>query len=370
MRTQRWLRILGLGTWLVAGSTSIVRFAGPFNHPGWTWVGAFVSFGLVFLTTSDRRTPRPLRVVGLAAQAALAVLLAFLGMPAFEGALLALVAAQVPMVLPLWVSAPWAALQAVPLWIVLAHTRDNLELAKSVSSYLGFAAFATGAVHLFEAEHRARVELDRTVGELVATRTMLAESTRIAERARISRDLHDVLGHHLVALSLKLDLARRTAAGDARAALDELYGVVQQMLKDVRATVHALRSEDAVDLGSALRALLRRIPELEAHVDLPEELTIAEPERAHAAFRCVQEALTNVLKHADATNVWISGRHEAGDLELRVDDDGRGARALEPGKGLRGMRERIEGVGGKLEVMARKGGGTTVLARIPTKEDQ
>ena len=368
MRTERWLRILGLSTWLVAGSTSVVSFGAPLQHPGWTWVSAFLAFGVVFLITSDRRTPRAVRVGGLAVQAVLAGLLAVLGMPAFEGALLALVAAQVPMVLPLWVSVPWVALQAVPLGLALAHTRVPLEIVKSLATYLGFAAFAAGAVHLFESEHRARVELDRTVRELVATRTLLAESTRVAERVRISRDLHDTLGHHLAALAINLDLARRRAPNEARAPLDEMHASVQQMLRDVRAIVSELRTSDAVDLGAAIRALVEKVPGIEVELDLPQDLGVADPERAHAAFRCVQEATTNVLKHAEATRVRVSARADDAMLELCVEDDGRGADGLEPGRGLRGMRERVEAVGGTLEVVTRAGGGTTVLARIPTRE--
>jgi signal transduction histidine kinase len=366
VRTERWLRIIGIGTWLIAGSTSIAHY--DFARRGfWVWAVSFLAFGAVFWITSDHRVSRTVRVAGLVVQAALAVVCTFIGMPLFEGALLALVAAQVPMVLPLWASVPWAAVQVVPLWIVLEHTYDRIEITKSITSYLGFSAFAIAAVHLFQAEHRARVELDRTVGELRGTRAMLEESTRVAERVRISRELHDVLGHHLAALSIRLDLARRTANEESRGTLDETWTSVKQMLTDVRATVQRLRADDAVNLGRSLRTLFAKTPGIELKLDLPEELMVPDPERAHAAFRCVQEAVTNVLKHAQASRVRIVAKRVADNLEICVEDDGRGTGVLEPGSGLSGMRERIEAVDGTLEITKTPGGGTTVLARIPLR---
>jgi signal transduction histidine kinase len=369
VRTERWLRIIGLPVWLVAGSTSFVRFAADFEPRTFApWASCYVAFAVVFWSMWHPRASHELRVAGLATQAALGILLTFLGMPLFEGAALAIVAAQAPMVLPLWASIAWATAQIVPLWIVLSHTYRGAEITKSITSYLGFSAFALAAVHLFEAEHRARVELDRALRELVATRTLLAESTRVAERVRISRELHDVLGHHLAALAIHLDLARRTADERSRGALEETLASVQRMLGDVRAAMQELRAGDAIDLGRALRAMVGSLPGLTVQLDMPDELTVADPERAHAAFRCVQEAITNVLKHAGASKVRVVVVHEAGSLELRVEDDGHGTGRLEPGGGLRGMRERIEGVGGTLEITGTPGGGTTVVARLPVRE--
>ncbi len=179
-----------------------------------------------------------------------------------------------------------------------------------------------------------------------------------------------MLGHHLAALAIHLDLARRTADEKSRGALDETHASVQRMLGDVRSAVQELRAGDAIDLGRALRAMVSSLPGIAVHLDLPEVLSVEDPERAHAAFRCVQEAVTNVLKHADASNVRIVARHVAGNLELRVEDDGRGRGDSAPGGGLRGMRERIEGLGGSLEITGTPGGGTTVAARVPLREVQ
>ena len=353
MLEERWLRFFGLGAWLFAGSTSIVRLGG--HHPvGWT--AAFLAFGALFWIGSDRRASRPRRLAALGCQAALAVLLATLGMPHFEGTLLALVAVQVPMRLSFGASVAWVLVQAVPLWLVVTRRYDDADVAKSLGGYLGFSAFAIAVVRKFASERRAHTELG-------ATRATLAESARVAERARISRELHDVLGHRLTALSIHLDVARRTADIRTRAPLDEAHATAKRTLADVRNTVAALSDQETVDLAEALRTMARAIPEPRVELDVSPSFSRIEPAHAHAALRCVQEAVTNVLRHADATLVRVAVKLHVEGLDIRVEDDGQGG--ARPGNGLRGMRQRIEVLGGTLEVDSVQGRGTTVLAHLP-----
>lgn len=345
MRTERSLRIIGVIAWLVAGSTSFPRL--PRDPHALAWVAAFASFGVLLWVGSDRRAQRARRVACLVGQAALATVLGWLGMPHFEGALLALVAAQVPMALPLWASVPWALAQLVPLWLVVVPNYDRVEVAKSLSSYLGFSAFAIALVHLFEAERRARVALVRS-----------------EERVHIARELHDVLGHELVALTIQLDLARRTAEGKARAPLEEAHGIAQGTLAQVRKVVHEMQ-QGTRDLKAALETLARKVPKLAVTLDYAEGLAVSDPACAHVALRCVQEAVTNALKHARANRIEIRVARDEGDLVVTVKDDGELAGDVRPGHGLSGMRERVEELGGRLDVTSAKGEGTMVCARLP-----
>jgi signal transduction histidine kinase len=285
-------------------------------------------------------------VTCLVGQSALAVVLALLGMPAFEGALLALVAAQVPLALPVWASAAWAIGQLPALWFVLPRDYNEIEIAKSLSAYIAFAAFAITVVRLFESERRARVEV-----------------ARAGERVRIARELHDVLGHHLAALSIQLDLARRTAHDSSREPLDEAYGIAHRMLKDVRSTVTALR-KDEYDLRTALEEIVKAVPEPPVTLDFPKGLEVADAACAHVALRCVQEAITNAVKHANARRIAVALSREGHDLMVRVEDDGN-AGEIRPGSGLKGMRERVEELGGSLDVERTEGRGTTVRALLP-----
>jgi signal transduction histidine kinase len=110
---------------------------------------------------------------------------------------------------------------------------------------------------------------------------------------------------------------------------------------------------------------VKRFPGLDVKLDAPEILAIEDPLRSLAALRCVQEAMTNVAKHAKASTVHIVVKYDGDHLDIRVEDDGTGMGDVKAGYGLRGMRERIEGVDGTLEISNAPGGGTVVHARIP-----
>jgi signal transduction histidine kinase len=344
---ERWLRIIGLGTWLIAGSTSIPRVASAADpRAAIAWVCAFITFAVLFWIGSSRRAERNRRVACLLGQAVLAGALAWLGMPAFEGALFALVAAQVPLALPGWASIAWAVAQLPALWLVLPRDYNRIEIAKSLSAYIAFAAFAIAVVWLFESERRARVEL-----------------ARAGERVRIARELHDVLGHHLAALTIQLDLARRKSSGDARGPLDEAYGVAQRMLVDVRGTVSTLRTDD-YDLRAALDAVVRAVPEPPITIAFEEGLDV-DVACGQVALRCVQEAITNTVKHARAKKIQVALARKGTELSVTVEDDGAAAGDIRDGSGLRGMRERVEELGGALEIDSVARRGTIVRARLP-----
>jgi signal transduction histidine kinase len=98
----------------------------------------------------------------------------------------------------------------------------------------------------------------------------------------------------------------------------------------------------------------------------PDGLEVGEPEQARVVLRCVQEAITNAVRHAGAENLWIEVARADGGVEVRARDDGRGAGSLRQGAGLTGMRERLEQAGGRLDLDARPGGGFEVRAWLPT----
>jgi signal transduction histidine kinase len=337
MNVPRWLRVICVGVWLLAGSTSVPRLVRDPHHAP-SWVLSFVTFGVLFWVGTDRRASRQRTIVCLVIEAGLAGVLDYLGMPAFEGASFALVAAQLPLVLPVLAAAALGPAQAVVLFLVLPRDYNATEIAKSVGSYLGFATLAIGLVRLFDSERRTRVEL-----------------ARAGERVRIARELHDVLGHHLAALTIQLDLARRKAEGDAKAPLEQAHSTARAMLADVRGTVSKLRND----------AVVKAVTEPPVQVSFPAELKVADAACAHVALRCIQEAITNTVKHARAKNVRVVVSREGDELMVTIEDDGAAAGAIQVGNGLRGMRERIEELGGALAVESVAQRGTTVRARLP-----
>lgn len=210
-----------------------------------------------------------------------------------------------------------------------------------------------------------------TVGEerraLAARNAQLEQLTRLLlsaqedERRRIARALHDQAGQALTAVKIELDLEGRHDAS-AR---------VGQVLNQVRDVSNLLRPPVLDDLGlePALRAMVDDFTQrtrVEAEFDVALGDTADSPAAQVAIYRMVQEALTNVARHADATRVSVRVRREQDGLTIAIADNGRGAAAAPaPHLGLLGMNERIAELGGTLEIETRPAAGFRLTARLP-----
>ena len=223
----------------------------------------------------------------------------------------------------------------------------NPVLALAIAgSFGGFQMFAYVTASLARRERRAREELTRAHTELLATRALLAESSRIAERLRISRDLHDTLGHHLTALSLQLDVASRLTDGKAAEHVQQAHAITRLLLSDVRDVVSELRGSSAVRSGPGDSHAGRRVRAHSRFISsCRTSLEIEEGARADALLKCVQEIITNTTRHAAARNLWITLERGTDGIALHARDDGRGAktiaarqRAHRDARALRGAR--------------------------------
>ncbi len=186
--------------------------------------------------------------------------------------------------------------------------------------------------------------------ELVASQHLLSEASRQSERTRIARDLHDLLGHHLTALSINLQIAERLADGKAQEKIAESRALARLLLADVRDAVSTLRDESVVDFDRAIRLLVDKVPQLDIDLDIEAGLEIDEFEVAESLLRCVQEALTNTLRHSGANRSWIRVWRAADGVHLEIRDNGRSSARLVEGNGLTGLRERLERLQGSLEL--------------------
>ena len=185
-----------------------------------------------------------------------------------------------------------------------------------------------------------------------------------AERERIGRDLHDLLGHTLSMVALKSELAGKLLSRDpegARREIDEVAHVARDALAQVRRAVSGIRAAGiAAELASA-KLLLETdgVAFRYARAELP-----LPPGVETALAMTVREAVTNIQRHARASHADVAFEADGGDVVLRIVDDGRGG-AIVPGNGLNGMRERIEALGGRLRVDSSAGQGTRIEARLP-----
>ena len=227
-----------------------------------------------------------------------------------------------------------------------------------------------------EVEERARAEEARR--EVLRQLTTAEEN----ERSRLSRELHDRMGQLVTALLLGLK-ALETEAGPVPAAVGDLERLAEEVAREVHQVAAALRPPalDRLGLRLALQAHLedwsaRYGVACDFHaVNIERERFPAEVEAA--LFRAVQEGLTNVARHADAAGVSLVLERRRGKVGVVLEDDGRGfdveaaaAEAARAGRlGLLGMRERLELLGGTLEVESSPGSGTTLFARLPYRRE-
>src|SRR5687768_6356780 len=287
------------------------------------------------------------------------------------GSVLLMVAACVlPWLLPLWVGVAWLVVSQLAIVPVFVRFLDFSLVEALLQSllYAGYSGFVFVTSLVARQQAQAREEQRRLNAELRATRALLAESARINERTRISRELHDLLGHHLTALSLNLEVAGHLSEGRVKEHVQQAHTLARLLLTDVREAVSQLREGGAIDLGAALRPLAENVPSLAIHMDIEEPLTLDDPERAHVLLRCTQEIITNAVRHASARNLWITARRVDGHIGIEARDDGAGADAIIPGNGLRGMRERLSQHGGDLRIETQPGRGFCLHIALPVNE--
>jgi two-component system, NarL family, sensor histidine kinase UhpB len=216
--------------------------------------------------------------------------------------------------------------------------------------------------------------LDRLEGERreSARRTLDAQE---GERTRIARELHDEVGQTLTAIALRAEQAAEGDGPEQSQALAEIADTVLQSLEDVQRIGRELRPEALDDLGlvNALIVLCRRIESqarLRVRRSLEWDLPPLSPEVELVIYRVAQEALTNVLRHSDATEVTVSLRRTERSVVLSVSDNGRGLPAEVAEHGPRGMRERAMLIDAELIVGSGPAdAGTEVVLRIPVDRD-
>ena len=237
--------------------------------------------------------------------------------------------------------------------------------------YMISAVIAGPVVGLFNIGMREKIRAD---AQLRLSHEEVRRLAALAERERIGRDLHDLLGHTLSLVALKSDLASRLIARDpaaARKEMDDVSGVARDALAQVRRAVSGIRAAGlAAELASA--RLLLESDGVRFSYDIGQVPLSAEQETVLAL--AVREAVTNIQRHAQAGGASVSlhsvsgqdlsGQGVGPQVSLRIEDDGRGG-AIVPGNGLCGMRERIEALGGRLRVDATPGQGTRVEVLLP-----
>ncbi|MFI4983246.1 MAG: sensor histidine kinase, partial [Nevskiales bacterium] len=236
--------------------------------------------------------------------------------------LLIVIAGQVSVLYPLRAALGLMLLANVSLLIMLQQRWGWTDAAASMVSYGAFQTFAAMMTAYARSAEESRDVAVRINSELLATRRLLLESTRSEERLRLSRELHDVVGHKLTALKLQLRLQARQGGEVSVQTIAECERLADELLTDVRGVVSTLREHDGVDLQQALAALVPALPYPRVRLELAPEARASGVAQAQALLRCAQEGLTNALRHSGAAQIVIRLAADSAGITLSVEDDG------------------------------------------------
>lgn len=238
-----------------------------------------------------------------------------------------------------------------------------------------FQVFALSAVQRGIRERTLREETALLNRELIATRELLSQTTAQAERVRIARNLHEILGHHMTALILNLEVANHSVKKNigienetsdnklenqdssvqqknenkAQEKVEQALALAKLLLGDIRTAVSELREDDRIDLQSSIEKLAEGIPNLSFDIDCSAAPAIRSVQLAEILLRCSQEAITNVIRHSNADACRIAMTESQGQCVLVVADNGSPQSEIVAGNGIKGMQERVAAIEGALD---------------------
>jgi len=351
---ERGLVIVGVLTWLVIAATTPVTLASSV---------ALVAFLALFLFATRQTCTGTLELSLLVAQSLIALAAFAIAPGHFIPILLVIIAGQLGH-LPRRVALVWIVMQSAVLGALLYFRADRDDTLPMTLAYFTFQLFGAFAARMAHEERDAKQALAEVNAELRVATGLLEMSSRAEERLRIARELHDLIGHHLTALSINLEVASHLTSGDAKEQIEKSKSLTKLLLSDVRDTVSRLREDEPVDLAAALRSIRDAVPSPSIHVDAS-AIDVTDATIAKTALRAVQEIVTNAVRHSGARNLWLALRSADHTLTIDARDDGGGTDHVQFGNGLRGMRERVQQSGGTIDVASARGRGFEVHIRLP-----
>lgn len=324
--------------------------AGPTSWQQW-WATGIALVVFLFFYFSFFRSRKPWSLVCLAGIATLGILYAPFNGGAANFFIYA--ASMAPFALETeWsaaiVIAALVAIAAVETWL-LHITNGFVFPATFLSTFIG-------AANIYFAQRNRHIE------ELREAHAEIAHLAKIAERERIARDLHDLLGHTLSLITLKSELAGKLIErdpGQAKAEIRDVEQTARQALADVRQAIGGYRCKGLPAEMAQAQAMLETAGVKADFQSSPVSLPATQESVLALVLR---EAVTNVVRHARASHCQVQLERVNGHCRLEIRDDGRGGLAVE-GNGLRGMRERVAALGGSVERDA--SGGTRLTIKLP-----
>ncbi len=369
-RRYSWMILaIAVSAWLAIGVMlmALTTPTGSTGAPALIWLSLLGVFGAALLASIlvGRRSQNG-QMLLVAIEIAALTAMAALPDRGDPGPLMAPVALQVALLFGTRSALYCVALQSLLIWAARWQFLPDMMSWLYWGLNVAAEVIAVGAIHLLRFEAETSQTLARINAELRLTQALLADSAAAAERARISRELHDAWGHDLTALSLQLEYACHVSPEVGAPNVLVARDLTKSLLTKVRDVVGTLRRYEGHDVKPLLEELAQSVPQLNIHLEIPDGLSTQSGEAAQTIVRSAQEIITNTLRHAHARNLWLSLHADGEGLRLDSRDDGRGADQFKIGYGLNGLRERFEQQGGRIVFESASGRGFRVAAWLPS----
>ncbi len=244
-------------------------------------------------------------------------------------------------------------ISVVAFFIITGYVWHNSPPFFMILLYVAFQLFSLFVTAAKVSERQAREHLEQVNQQLQATRILLAQSSREEERLRIARDLHDILGHQLTALSLQLEILSHKVPEMLQNDVQQSKLLAKDVLENIRLVVRNQRRLSSLDICQAVRAMVSRMPNVA--VDIAGELNLHSVAVAEQLVLCIQEGVSNAVRHGFADHVELVLKQQNSEIEIQLIDNGRGlinatSVSQNQGTGLQGMRERVSSFAGRVEL--------------------
>ncbi len=241
----------------------------------------------------------------------------------------------------------------------IAYDGSFISSFFQVIIYFMLQVFGFSAIETVRREEKAKKELAAINQELLATRFMLKATSQKQERLRISRDLHDVIGHQLTALSLNLEVAKHKVSQEFKPLLEENLQLAKTLLTDVRQVVKEMRDQEQFNLVSSLENLINQLPNCQLKVISSPDINSLQLKQQ--LMFCLQEGVSNALRHGKANLFTFTSEKTDNNLMIELSDNGSAKKTSSNssfGSGLAGMKERLIDFTGEVELITNENGCT------------
>ncbi len=346
---QEWLlHSLALFTWSLITYASLRNFELCFDL-FWRSI-TFLSFIVLFFYNTDRDNNKSDNQTKAIVCIQVLIIWILISVDVYNLApiLLCLVSSQLPGLFTRFQSTIFLLVVNIGYYFILTVSDPSRGII-SVAIIFLLQVFAYSTLDIVRREKEAREKISAINQELIATRFMLKTSTEKQERLRISRDLHDILGHQLTALSLNLEVSMHKVPDEYQDMLKDNLQQAKNVLHNVRGVVKEMRSGDQFDLVNALNELFEHLPNCQLSIEKP--LNVNSLSLKYQLMYCLQEGISNGLRHGYASQFNITCQRNNNIVILQLIDNGNGFINNNAGSGLTGMKERLAEFNGSVELL-------------------